>query len=987
MARFKTRARTIDLLGRQQIAGIPTAISELFKNAHDAYADNAQVDYFRSDGLFVLRDDGVGMTREDFETRWLTIGTESKVQGLSGITAPYAPPNKPPRVTMGEKGIGRLAIGVIGRQVLVLTRAIREDGLKDVVAAFVNWGFFELPGIDIEDIEIPIKIFPGGTLPNIDDVNSLVDIARANLENLSSHISESSFQKIQTELDEFIADPEDLESFTDGPQLSGNGHGTHFYILPSNETIPLDIDEENSHDDNPLFTKFLLGFSNTMTTEHTALLRTEFRDWKTDAPDDFKELIGPSEFFTREEFDNADHHFQGWFDEYGQFSGTIGIYGQNPVSHVVPWGKAAGRKTLCGPFNLNLATVQGAFRESSLSPEDYARIRKKLKKIGGLYIYRDGIRVLPYGNHDVDFLEIEKRRTKSAAYYFFSHRNMAGAIEITNKTNKRLVEKAGREGFQHNKAYRQFCDILSNFFIQIAADFFRADGLKSNDFIDKREELNKMDAARKKAARQSKTKRDNFASSLDKIFIKIEQNNPQVQVQKLIRKIENSIQKATKQKNPDSAAAILIRAENNAKKGLDLIKNEYKISRPRGVGLTKQLVRDWDAYNGEYNRLCRETFEPAEINVAEIIGESAKQARLYVDQRKRLEILLKQTSERSVNKVKSKANETKSSLEKTQTNVQSLLRSSLAEIQNLISKTEIDFQKTNLDDMTLDDIEQLRIDIEQRINNAAMNHEDTLESVKNQLDIIQFSRDSNGLLISQTDMLAAQEDELLAIRENIETDLELTQLGMAVDIINHEFSSSIKTIRANIRKLKGWADINEDLTPLYKNIRSSFEHLDGYLSLFTPLQRRLYRNKSNITGANIANFVADLFKERLKRHNVKLIVSTDFKKVLIKGYPSTFYPVFVNLIDNAIFWIKNNSESKKITLASTGGSFLIQDNGPGIPIRDKNAVFEKGFTRKPGGRGLGLFISKDVLQKSGFDLSIDSSYSNGTKFIIGPIDN
>lgn len=72
MAGFKARARALDMLGRQQIAGIPTAISELFKNAHDAYADNVIVDYFRSDKLFVLRDDGYGMTRKDFEEKWLT---------------------------------------------------------------------------------------------------------------------------------------------------------------------------------------------------------------------------------------------------------------------------------------------------------------------------------------------------------------------------------------------------------------------------------------------------------------------------------------------------------------------------------------------------------------------------------------------------------------------------------------------------------------------------------------------------------------------------------------------------------------------------------------------------------------------------------------------------------------------------------------------------------------------------------------------------
>lgn len=45
MATFRTRARTVDMLGRQQIAGVPNAISELFKNAHDAYADHVEIDY------------------------------------------------------------------------------------------------------------------------------------------------------------------------------------------------------------------------------------------------------------------------------------------------------------------------------------------------------------------------------------------------------------------------------------------------------------------------------------------------------------------------------------------------------------------------------------------------------------------------------------------------------------------------------------------------------------------------------------------------------------------------------------------------------------------------------------------------------------------------------------------------------------------------------------------------------------------------------
>jgi len=103
MAKFKTRARAVDMLGRQQIANVSTAISELFKNAHDAYADHAEVDYFRSDNLLVIRDDGIGMTKEDFENRWLVLGTESKYTAQNKVIDSYRPVDKLERPVMGKK--------------------------------------------------------------------------------------------------------------------------------------------------------------------------------------------------------------------------------------------------------------------------------------------------------------------------------------------------------------------------------------------------------------------------------------------------------------------------------------------------------------------------------------------------------------------------------------------------------------------------------------------------------------------------------------------------------------------------------------------------------------------------------------------------------------------------------------------------------------------------------------------------------------------
>src|ERR1700709_2086542 len=102
MAKFRASARTVDMLGRQQIAGVPTAISELFKNAHDAYATHVQADFVRAEQLLAVRDDGTGMSRNAFLGRWLVLGTDSRTEAAHVVPPP---PGREQRPMLGEKGI------------------------------------------------------------------------------------------------------------------------------------------------------------------------------------------------------------------------------------------------------------------------------------------------------------------------------------------------------------------------------------------------------------------------------------------------------------------------------------------------------------------------------------------------------------------------------------------------------------------------------------------------------------------------------------------------------------------------------------------------------------------------------------------------------------------------------------------------------------------------------------------------------------------
>jgi len=316
-----------------------------------------------------------------------------------------------------------------------------------------------------------------------------------------------------------------------------------------------------------------------------------------------------------------------------------------------------------------------------------------------------------------------------------------------------------------------------------------------------------------------------------------------------------------------------------------------------------------------------------------------------------------------------------------------LVRESIGEIDEVMKEVLSEFARLDISRMQEAKLVSTRNRMEARIS-GVVNHERTLlEGVRDQLQKIDWRRNGDGQ-IDQSEITEALEEEVLALRERSEADLELTQLGMAINVIGHEFGASIKSIRDNLRRLKSWADANKELRELYRNIRTNFDHLDSYLGLFTPLQRRLYRQSVEISGSDIEKFLHDLFEGRLERHRIKLEATVAFRRRKVSGYPSTFYPVFVNLVDNALFWLRDASEPRVVLLDAKDEALLISNTGPRIPARDRSQIFELGFTRKPGGRGLGLHISRQVLNRAGYSLTlVDPEPPMAVTFVISPESN
>ena len=154
---------TIDLnalnhLGKNLYSSIPAVISEVVANSYDADATEVKIDINTGIGIITIADDGCGMTREECNHKYLTVGNPKR------DTEGYRTP-KYKRHFMGRKGIGKLSLFSIAKTIKVHTVKEDEGGNLQKNGFVMNFDDIQnwikgkgkgcpLPAVNEADIEI-----------------------------------------------------------------------------------------------------------------------------------------------------------------------------------------------------------------------------------------------------------------------------------------------------------------------------------------------------------------------------------------------------------------------------------------------------------------------------------------------------------------------------------------------------------------------------------------------------------------------------------------------------------------------------------------------------------------------------------------------------------------------------------------------------------------------------------------------------------------
>lgn len=990
MANFKASARSVDMLGRQQIAGIPNAINEIFKNAYDAYAKEVRVDYLENDNILFIRDNGYGMTRDDFENKWLTLGTDSKtVEGNL-----YVPKDNIRRHVLGEKGIGRLSIATIGSSVLVVTRANRNDVVSKIITSFICWSLFEIPGISID--KIPVPVAESDSMP---DEKSVANLKQEILD-FYTEIKDSGKYTISSELDKKIISSlnfqpfspkqlshqycdTDIKDYSSSLYLDDNLNGTHFYISPVDSILSALLAKNSLYkrDLNDL-TKQLLGFYPSFLPDEKQEMLTSFYIYRKDEliPEN---IISQNEFFSKDEYKKADHHFEGAFDKNGTFTGEVSIYGKK-FNFTQVWQNSKGRIPKCGAFKIRIGFFQGKEDESSLSANDFSFMKAKLDRLGGLYIYKENVRVLPYGDNDFDFLKLEKLRTLSAAYYMFSLRRFIGAILLNNEDNIALQEKAGREGFSKNQAYYDFISILQDFFDSILSNFLREKSNKrvSDVYLETKADLVKQHSIQKLEDEKIKKAQEDFERALKQYNSLLEKQKSDKEFQLLLKEIDNCIsytdlleEAKDKIQKLETLKGRLIEYVRKTESLLDLIPPQKSL----GEELHLRFVRyqsecsayfDTELYPNRDSYLKKIEFELLEIG-DKLEQDKKFQQRInsYLEE---ISVLLNTHSEKISKQVHCFP-------ESIQTWKDAFYNQFSAKIEGILQDVKRPIRSSNEVVEAINNCEKL-------IKNTKKSINQFYSSICSDIDSTEKLDPLNMNSYSNQEALVAQGESLLDLRKQLDNEFELFQLGTAISIIHHEFGSTADSLKHAIADLSVWANANKALRPLYNQLSTSYAHLENYLKLFTPLSRRTASVKTDIYGKEIYKYIMSLFGERCQKDFVSITQSKSFETGVISIDASVILPVFINLVDNALFWVKSNTvdEGRKILFdIDESKHLIISDNGPGFQELSEDLIFSRGFTTKPGGRGLGLYIARQILNDCGFEIeATKSQLGKGAGFII-----
>lgn len=253
-----------------------------------------------------------------------------------------------------------------------------------------------------------------------------------------------------------------------------------------------------------------------------------------------------------------------------------------------------------------------------------------------------------------------------------------------------------------------------------------------------------------------------------------------------------------------------------------------------------------------------------------------------------------------------------------------------------------------------------------------------------------LNESTNPKIIEQAkDFVKETNSALDNMEESLSFSQRLASIGSGLELVYHELAQPITSLGATKKSLSTNAKKVTDDT--LKNILlDRIENLSTSITMLNDLKESLQPAIGKSLPKTFKPFdtfkkVCYLFENTFTEDGIELIINANTSTVEIKSFEYVFWISFLNIINNAVYWLKEGDKKRIISFEydSDNGVFVLSNSGPMIPEEDIDIIFDYGITGKKekNATGLGLAFTKNLLNSKGWDIYAENR-SYGPAFII-----
>ncbi|MEW5938786.1 MAG: response regulator [Chloroflexota bacterium] len=200
---------------------------------------------------------------------------------------------------------------------------------------------------------------------------------------------------------------------------------------------------------------------------------------------------------------------------------------------------------------------------------------------------------------------------------------------------------------------------------------------------------------------------------------------------------------------------------------------------------------------------------------------------------------------------------------------------------------------------------------------------------------------------------------------------KLAAAGRLTASIAHEINNPMQSVQ-NCIHLASREDLPPEKRQEYFDLaRSELDRLQTTVQRMLDFYRPSAAAPQAVNVGVLLSHVLRLMAKQLEERRVAVTTNIAANLPEINVAPSQVQQVFINLILNAYDAMPDGGELAVAARAVRGGvEIIFQDTGPGVPEEAKRAIFEPFYSGKPGGTGLGLTVSYNIVTAHGGELDL-----------------